>query len=153
MLSQHIFTVVLAVARIVQAQYASTTTFTFAGKPLPTGLAVSNYPVDEDANVTSYDHHFEPSLSYVKGGYLNLLVPGGQQNGAVIRSAEVATAFTVSAARVDTWAMLTQIAGVCNGQQRKHLPVCLNICSTLIVSVRHVPIRWQHHHLWRHSKN
>ena len=105
----------LAAARMANAQYAKTTTFTFEGNTLPTGLAsyVSFVPGGEN---TKYEgHQFQPELSYVEGGYLNLLVPGGQQNVAVIWSAEVQTDFTVSAAKVDTYAILTDTAGVVNG--------------------------------------
>lgn len=107
---------VLAAARLAQAQYASTTTFAFAGNALPTGLANYYSRVNDTKTVGApYDHEFEPSMSYVEGGFLNLLVPGGQQNDQVIWSAEVQTTFTVSAARVDTWAILTETHGVCNG--------------------------------------
>lgn len=116
MLNPSVAFVALAAARIASAQYASTTTFTFTQPTgLPNGLAsyVSFVPGGEN---TKYEgHEFQPELSYVEGGYLNLLVPGGQQNEAVIWSAEVQTTFTVSAARVDTYAILTDTAGVVNG--------------------------------------
>lgn len=120
MLNSNIACLVLAASRIAQAQYSSTTTFTFQGNTLPTGLARSGYTVNDNDGATKYDHEFEPSMAYVQDGFLNLLVPGGQKDDSTIWSAEVVTDFTVSAARVDTWAILTENAGVCNGN-RKHL--------------------------------
>lgn len=120
MLNSNIACLVLAASRIAQAQYSSTTTFTFQGNTLPTGLARSGYTVNDNDEATKYDHEFEPSMAYVQDGFLNLLVPGGQKDDSTIWSAEVVTDFTVSAARVDTWAILTENAGVCNGN-RKHL--------------------------------
>lgn len=108
--------VALAAARIASAQYASTRTFTFEGNTLPTGLASYGSFVPGGENTKYEGHEFQPELPYVEGGYLNLCVPGGQQNEAVIWSAEVQTNFTVSAARVNTWATLTNTAGVVNGE-------------------------------------
>lgn len=116
MLTPTVAFAVLAASRIALAQYASTTTFTFPGNALPTGLANYYSRVNDTTSVGApKDHEFEPSMSYVEGGFLNLLVPGGQQNDQVVWSAEVQTTFTVRAARVDTWAILTETPGVCNG--------------------------------------
>jgi hypothetical protein len=55
----------------------------------------------------------------VSDGFLNLIVPGGQQDDEVIWTAEISTDFTVASARVETYAILTDVPGVCNGKSRQ----------------------------------
>ncbi|KAF2771232.1 concanavalin A-like lectin/glucanase [Teratosphaeria nubilosa] len=94
--------------------YASTTTFLFTGSALPTGLAVTQQTIG-DPDGPYKQHEFVPENAYVSEGYLNLLVDGGQQDSDVIYSGQVHTSFTVASARVDTHAILSDEAGVCNG--------------------------------------
>ncbi|KAM0713438.1 hypothetical protein Q7P37_010400 [Cladosporium fusiforme] len=90
-----------------QQEYASTTTFAFSGTALPTGLVRSNWPVGE--------HQYVNENAVVEGGFLNLIVPGGQKKSEVIAGGEISTTFKMSAARVETYAVLTDVEGVCNG--------------------------------------
>ena len=96
----------LLAAPLALAQtYASTTTFEFAGSEWPIGEA-------------PYQHEYRRENVVVSDGYLNLIVPGGQQDDEVIWSAEISTDFTVASARVETYAILTDVPGVCNGEMR-----------------------------------
>ena len=105
----------LLAAPLALAQtYASTTTFEFAGAALPTGLVASECPIGE----APYQHEYRRDNVVVSDGYLNLIVPGGQQDDEVICSAEISTDFTVASARVETYAILTDVPGVCNGEMR-----------------------------------
>lgn len=106
------FTLVAAPLALAQT-YASTTTFTFAGAALPTGLVASDWPIGE----APYQHEYKPENAVVSGGFLNLIVNGGQQDDEVIWSGEVSTDFTVSSARVETYAILSDVPGVCNGKR------------------------------------
>lgn len=92
--------------------YAASTTFTFGGNALPTGLTASNYIVTDSPK----HHRFIPQNAYVSGGYLDLLVNGGQEHESVVLSAEVTTDFKVESASVETHAILSNEPGVCNGQ-------------------------------------
>jgi hypothetical protein len=112
MFSSAIIVLPLMAAPMALAQtYASTTTFTFAGAALPTGLVASNWPIGE----APYQHEYKPENAVVSDGFLNLIVYGGQEGDEVITSAEVSTDFTVASARVETYAILTDVPGVCNG--------------------------------------
>ena len=93
-------------------QYAKSTTFIFSGESLPTGLAASTYIVKDGPK----EHEFVPQNAYVHGGYLNLLVNGGQQHDEVVWCGEVSTTFTVESASVETYAILSAEPGVCNGE-------------------------------------
>lgn len=113
MFSKAIIALPLVAAPMALAQtYASTTTFTFAGAALPTGLVASDWPIGE----APYQHEYKPENAVVSGGFLNLIVNGGQQDDEVIWSGEVSTDFTVSSARVETYAILSDVPGVCNGK-------------------------------------
>lgn len=99
---------------VAAQEYASTTTFSFAGAALPTGLVASNWSIGE----APYQHEYIPDNALVQDGFLNLIVGGGQEGDEVISSGEVSTTFKVSAARVETYAILTDVEGVCNGMFR-----------------------------------
>lgn len=101
----------LALAQDYAQTYASTTTFTFAGAALPTGLVASNWGIGE----APYQHEYKPDNAVVSDGFLNLVVNGGQEGDEVITSGEISTDFTVSSARVETHAILSNVPGVCNG--------------------------------------
>jgi len=106
----------LLAAPLALAQtYASTTTFEFAGAALPTGLVPSEWPIGE----APYQHEYRRENVVVSDGFLNLIVPGGQQDDEVIWAAEISTDFTVASARVETYAILTDVPGVCNGKLRQ----------------------------------
>lgn len=92
--------------------YLSSTTFLFQGTTLPSGLSASTWLV----NTQPQAHQFSPSNVYVSGGYLNLLVPGRQSSTANISAGEVSTDFTIASASVETYAILTNVPGVCNGE-------------------------------------
>ena len=112
MFSKAVIALPLVAAPLALAQtYASTTTFTFPGAALPTGLVASNWPIGE----APYQHEYKAENAVVSDGFLNLIVNGGQQGHEVIWSGEVSTDFTVASARVETYAILTDVPGVCNG--------------------------------------
>ncbi|KAK3697073.1 hypothetical protein LTR37_017671 [Vermiconidia calcicola] len=100
-----------AVAMDVGKTFAASTTFSFAGKTLPTGLRKSSGPISDPDFL---DHTFAKKNVAVKGGFLQLTVPGGQ-TGESISSAEVYTDFEMKYGSVRTWAILTETPGVCNG--------------------------------------
>lgn len=104
----------LAAPMALAQTYASTTTFTFAGAALPTGLVASEWPIGE----APYQHEYKRENAVVSDGFLNLIVNGGQEGDEVITSAEISTDFTVSSARVETYAILTDVPGVCNGKSQ-----------------------------------
>jgi len=104
----------LAAPMALAQTYASTTTFTFAGAALPTGLVASDWPI----GAAPYQHEYKPENVVVSDGFLNLIVYGGQEGDEVITSAEVSTDFTIASARVETYAILTNVPGVCNGKLR-----------------------------------
>lgn len=94
--------------------YSRSITFTFDTEAsLPFGLVASNYTVKG----TPKERKFVPQNAYVGGGYLNLLVNGGQQHDGVVWSGEVCTTFTIESASVETYAILSEVPGVCNGEQ------------------------------------
>ncbi|CCF37616.1 hypothetical protein CH063_08906 [Colletotrichum higginsianum] len=78
------------------------------GAKIPDGLRVSGYPV-------SNTHVFAVQNTFIKGGYLNLKVDGGQK-AMPYKSAEVVTTVTnIKYASVRTVAIFTENPGVCNG--------------------------------------
>lgn len=112
MFSSSILALPLMAAPLALAQtYASTTTFTFSGNALPTGLVKSDWPIGK----YPHEHLYVPENVVVEDGFLNLKVDGGHQSDELIRSAEISTDFTVASARVETYAVLSEVAGVCNG--------------------------------------
>ncbi len=95
--------------------YGATTTWSFSkATSLPEGLSASSYTVGA-GSPKLLAHKFEPKNVYIEDGYLNLLVPGGQQGQKVISSAEVASTFETLYGSVSIWAILTEESGVCNG--------------------------------------
>lgn len=103
---------------VTTSQFASTTTFAFTGTTLPTGLSIDTGVVA----TTPLAHDFEASNVAVSDGFLVLTVPGGQEGQSTISSAEVATEFDVLYASVRTSAILTEVAGVCNGKLKRPSP-------------------------------
>jgi hypothetical protein len=100
------------------AQWASTTTFTFDGETLPTGLVISTDLVEDtasDGSTAKFDHQFNASNVQVSDGFLQLTVPGGQTTSP-IQCGEVSTDFEVLHASVSTFAILTNESGICNGE-------------------------------------
>ena len=94
------------------SSFAASTTWSFTGNTLPSGLVI-----DTDYIATNFlDHKFDAKNVAVKDGFLQLTVPGGQ-SGHVISAAEVATTFKVLYGSVTTYAILTDAAGVCNGTE------------------------------------
>jgi hypothetical protein len=89
-----------------QTEFSEHRTFLF-DNGLPAGLRPSNWP----AGNTLY----RPENVNVRDGYLELLVNGGQTIGP-FTSGEVVTDFNVASASVRTVAILTEPAGVCNGE-------------------------------------
>jgi hypothetical protein len=115
---QFLFLSLLSFTYAVPAmKFAATTTWKFEGNTLPTGLVKSTGTVEGAEGLL--DHRFDKKNVYVEGGYLNLLVPGGQEGKQVISTAEVATAFSTLYGSVRVEAILTEVAGVCNGMSRK----------------------------------
>lgn len=102
-------------ASAAMGQYSSTTTFSFTGNTLPTGLVKSYWDVAEcDNDNAKYNRLFEEQNVQVRDGFMDLIVPGGQTTSP-IRSAEVGTEFEVLYGSVRTYAILTDEPGVCNG--------------------------------------
>ena len=91
--------------------FASSTTFEFTGTTLPTGLSIDTGKVAS----SPLAHVFETQNVAVADGFMTLTVPGGQQGKQTISSAEVATDFSMLHASVSTYAILTEVPGVCNG--------------------------------------
>lgn len=96
-----------------RATFASTTTWSFTGKTLPTGLRKSTDLIGHD-QPGLLDHKFDKKNVQVKDGFMQLVVPGGQ-TGDVISSAEVGTDFELLYGSVTTYAILTDTPGACNG--------------------------------------
>jgi len=97
---------------LARPSFASTTTFDFAhATALPAGLSIDTGTVEG----TPLAHSFDAANVKVADGFLQLKVPGGQQGRQCISCAEVATTFQVKYASVRTYAVLTEVPGVCNG--------------------------------------
>jgi len=96
------------------AAFAATTTFDFSqATAFPdSGLSIDSGTIGSKP----LSHNFDAANVAVKDGYLQLLVPGGQEGQQTISSAQVSTTFDVKYASVRTWAILTEVAGVCNGR-------------------------------------
>ncbi|KAK1992178.1 concanavalin A-like lectin/glucanase [Colletotrichum falcatum] len=78
------------------------------GAALPQGLHASQYPVSDT-------HEYLPQNVFIRGGYLNLRVEGGQ-TAKPYRSGEVTTMATnIKYASVRTVAIFSETPGVCNG--------------------------------------
>jgi hypothetical protein len=131
----------LAAAPLALAQeYASTTTFEFSGSTLPTGLSASNYKVGKKPN----QHEYISNNVEVSGGFLNLKVNGGQSTDSAICSGEVVTDFTISSARVETYAILAEVPGVVNGKPASLHPSIPSSSPPTNTSPRNLPLRVRH---------
>lgn len=100
--------------------FASTTTWTFSsGTALPTNLIRASYSV-LNGYAPYVGRRYAPENVYMSDGYLNLRVNGGQNetaaSGVAINSSAIFTKFTVAAASVETFAILTETPGVVNGE-------------------------------------
>src|ERR1700761_2275579 len=84
--------------------YQRSTTFTFTGNTLPSGLQISTYTVGASGGYKA--RQFAEKNAVVAGGYLNLTVPGGQ-TGNTISCGQITTTFNVLHASVKTYAILT----------------------------------------------
>ncbi|GIZ47509.1 hypothetical protein CKM354_001059800 [Cercospora kikuchii] len=100
------------------AQWASTTTYTFSGNTLPTGLIASSDLIRDTADTSStatYNHQFNTSNVQISDNFLHLIVPGNQTTSP-IQCAEVSTQISnILYASVRTSAILTNESGICNG--------------------------------------
>ncbi|KAI8270448.1 hypothetical protein K4K58_010946 [Colletotrichum sp. SAR11_239] len=95
---------------VVDGQYtfANRAIFNFAtGTTLPSGLYRSTYSVGT--------HTYEAANAVVSGGYLNLIVPGGQTAQPYKCGEVVTTVANIKYASVRTVAIFSEPAGVCNG--------------------------------------
>lgn len=105
----------LALFGMTNAQFAATTTFDFASNAKPTDLRISTDLI-EDNTPGLLSHKFDEQNVVFRDGFMELIVPGGQSGKQVISSAEIATDFDVLYGSVRTYAILTETAGVCNGE-------------------------------------
>lgn len=96
------------------SQFSASKTFTFTGSTLPAGLQIDTGLIGK-TKPSLLNHRFDKKNVAVKDGFLQLTVPGGQSGQKTISSAEVATTFDMLYGSVTTWAILTDTAGVCNG--------------------------------------
>lgn len=109
-------------------KYRNRKVYTFNGNSLPEGLEASSYTVEDntpDHPQIPYNHTFDPSLVQVSDGFLNLLVPGGQQPSpptpgnpagtAILCSEVVTTDCNIKYASVSTKAILSKVPGTCHG--------------------------------------
>lgn len=92
-----------------QTEFANHAFWTFEGGSLPSGLWPSNYPVGST-------HTYTPSNVIIRDGYLDLLVPGGQTSQPYSCGEVVTEVTNIKYASVRTVAILTEPAGVCNGE-------------------------------------
>ena len=110
--------------------------YTFEGDKLPAGLLASDYSVDcrgrPPPNQALYNERFAPANVKVANGFLNLLVPGGQQptsdNKYEISCAEVTTReANIQNGSFRTIAIFCAEPGTCHGwsnaQISHHSPV------------------------------
>lgn len=106
----------LTIVQSASTTFASTTTFEFSNNALPTGLVISNDTIDDQSDnpEARFNHKFNPKNVQFKDGYLELVVPGGQDTSP-LQCAEVSTEFEVMYASVRTYAILVGEPGVCNG--------------------------------------
>jgi hypothetical protein len=92
-----------------QVEFDHHSYWSFDGGDLPEGLRRSTYTVGDGSRV------FTPDNAIVGGGYLDLLVNGGQ-TAMPYRSGEIVTAENnIRYASVRTVGILSEPAGVCNG--------------------------------------
>jgi hypothetical protein len=117
-------------------------TFSFEGDSLPTGL----YPNQDTVGGTPFSRNYDQALISVSGGYLNLKVPGGQ-NQSPIQGASVDTVTNdILYASVRTKASFSSIPGTVQSMPspfspfRKHSLPNQEGPST-------VPIKQSPHHL------
>ena len=86
-------------------------------------------PKDPDPPAV-YDHLFVPENVRVRNVFLELVVPGGQTTSP-LQCAEVSTDFEVLYASVTTYAILTDEAGVCNGEHWNEIPSQISITDNM----------------------
>ncbi|PPJ51098.1 hypothetical protein CBER1_07910 [Cercospora berteroae] len=102
----------------ISAQWASTTTYTFSGNTLPTGLIASSDLIEDTADPSStatYDHQFNTSNVQISDNFLHLIVPGNQTTSP-IQCAQISTQISnILYASVRTSEILTNESRICNG--------------------------------------
>jgi beta-glucanase (GH16 family) len=93
--------------------FAETSTFSFTGTSLPSGLQVNTYPVENDN--APYFHSYTASNAYVRNGFLNLRVPGGQTQSPITGGEVQTTEGDIFYATVRTRAIFSTVPGTCTG--------------------------------------
>ena len=103
------------------AEFPASKTWDFTGlNAVPSDLWISTDFIGKgDAPL---NHKFDQKNVVVKDGFLQLIIPGGQ-TGETISTAEVATHFKLRYGSVTTYAILTDVAGSCNG---KNIPLAIH---------------------------
>lgn len=96
-----------------QAEFDNFVSWTFEGSTLPDGLSPSNYGVGGS-------QEYVPENVIVRDGYVDLLVNGGQTAMPYTCAEFVTDVTNIKYASVRTVAILTEPAGVCNGEQSTH---------------------------------
>jgi len=98
--------------------FMKSATFTFPGTSLPSGLIASTDTIRDQDYGAPYNHKFETKNVFVKDGYLNIKVPGGQKPASApnqaISSGEVFTEVSnILYASVRTHAIFSTVPGTC----------------------------------------
>lgn len=95
-----------------QAQFDNHATYTFDGlSDLPSGL-------DRSLDVIGSTHKYVAENVFVRDGYLQLLVNGGQTSMPYTGGQVVTSEHNIFYASVRTVAILSEPKGVCNGESR-----------------------------------
>jgi hypothetical protein len=104
------------------SQFSASKTWDFTGlNAVPSDLLISTDFIGKgDAPL---NHKFDKKNVKVEDGFLQLTIPGGQTGKKTISTAEVATQFKLRYGSVTTYAILTDVAGSCNG---KMIPLALH---------------------------
>ena len=110
-------------------RFTNRAVYTFNGDTLPAGLTKSGYTVQcrEVTPPSRIPHNkvFDSANVQLSGGFLNLVVPGGQQpssdNNHAVNSAEIVTAEqNILHGSVRTTAIFSEEPGTCHGQCPPH---------------------------------
>ena len=99
-----------------RASYSNHATYTFGSGKLPAGLKVTSQTVG--------NHIFEVDNVSIKGGFLQLLVPGGQTVKPYSTAQVVTVVDNIKYASIRTQAILTPASGVCNGRYASLQSTC-----------------------------
>ena len=103
------------VTRSMASQFSASKTWDFTGlNAVPSDLVISTDFIGKgDAPL---NHKFDKKNVKVQDGFLQLTIPGGQAGKKTISTAEIATQFKLRYGSVTTYAILTDVAGSCNGK-------------------------------------